>query len=388
MRGFVKNNAMHTAQSVYIHWPFCPYKCSFCPFVAFSGWDRFMFEYHQALQSEFKEYKNTLKEKQKIKTLYIGGGTPSTWPVDLLLDTFGTLESMFERQTISEITLEVNPGTVTVGKVAAWKQVGITRLSIGVQSLNDGVLQRLGRHQKADDVRRLINMVAGQFNSLSIDLIVGLPGVTVEQWKQQVEEIMTWPIQHVSVYFLSIHEGTGLYFKLQRGKELLPPDDQVVDLYYWTIEMFKQYGFLQYEVSSFAKTGYESQHNQAYWHRKQYKGFGVGAWSFDGTYRFQNEKQLMRYITAAKDTSVATSYKERISPAQERFEIIMLGLRTMQGVTVKQCMQGLTEEKKQQFFSEVAYLIEQNFLTQVEDVLFLTHKALSVENEIAVRLAV
>lgn len=379
---------MHTARSVYIHWPFCPYKCSFCPFVAFSGWDRFMLEYHQALKQELILYGSDLLQKQTLDTLYIGGGTPSTWPPDLLLDTFATLETIFEKQTISEITLEVNPGTVTPEKVVAWQQAGITRLSIGVQSLDDTVLHRLGRYQKADDVRTLIKLVSGKFTSLSIDLIVGLPGITPEQWKQQVEEIMTWPIQHISVYFLSIHEGTALYFKLQRKKELLPPDDQVVDLYYWTIETFKKYGFLQYEVSSFAKQGYESLHNQAYWHRKKYKGFGVGAWSFDGTYRFQNEKQLMRYIESGKKKSLAVCYKERVTLDQERFETIMLGLRTMQGVAIHSCIKGLTEEKTKKFFEEVACLLEQNFLTQVEDVLFLTHKALSLENEIAVRLAV
>ena len=376
------------ARSLYIHWPFCPYKCSFCPFVAFSGWDRYMDEYHQALMRELKLYQKELKTQQKLDTIYIGGGTPSTWPDQLLLDTFGTLKDMFDFDSISEITIEANPGTVRQEQLELWKQLGITRLSIGVQSLDDKVLEKLNRHQKADDVRKLMRWANGKFNSLSIDLIVGLPGVTAEQWKKQVKEIMTWPIQHISMYFLSIHEGTGLYFKLQRKNEILPPDDETVDLYYWTLDMFAQHGFKQYEVSSFAKPGYESQHNQAYWDRKLYKGIGVGAWSFDGEHRFQNEKQLMRYIDALKKEESALHYKEQVTSEQARFETIMLGLRKMKGVTLAQATEGLSDDKREMFFENVSMLKEKKFIEQKGDRLFLTKTALSIENEIAVKLAV
>ena len=376
------------AKSLYIHWPFCPYKCSFCPFVAFSGWDRFMDEYHKALMLELKLYKLQLETKQQIDTIYIGGGTPSTWPDKLLLDTFATLKDMFDFDSISEITIEANPGTVRKEQLDLWRQMGITRLSIGVQSLDDAALEKLNRHQKADDVRKLMRWADGKFNSLSIDLIVGLPGITAEQWKQQVREIMTFPIQHISMYFLSIHEGTGLYFKLERKNEILPADDETVDLYYWTLDVFAQHGFRQYEVSSFSKPGYESQHNQAYWDRKLYKGIGVGAWSYDGEFRFQNEKQLMRYIDGINKEKSALSYKEKVTKDQARFEVIMLGLRKMKGVTIAQAIDGLSEEKKKKFFDNVAMLKEEKFIEEKEGKLFLAKTALSIENEIAVKLAV
>lgn len=379
-------NRADQVRSLYIHWPFCPYKCSFCPFVAFSGWDRFMGEYHQALACELKEYAKDISAQQSLDTIYIGGGTPSTWPDKLLLDTFDTLESMFDLKSISEITIEANPGTVRKEQLELWKQVGITRLSVGVQSLNDEVLEKLNRHQKADDVRKLMKWAGGKFN-LSIDLIIGLPGISVEEWKKQVLEVMTWPIQHISMYFLSIHEGTALYFKLQRKNEVLPPDDEIVDLYHWTIETFAKNGFEQYEVSSFAKPGYDSQHNQAYWDRKSYKGIGVGAWSFDGSSRFQNEKQLMRYIDAFSKGDTALCYKEILTDEQIRFETIMLGLRKMKGVRVADAIKGLTQEKKKQFFERVQILEEKNFVKQAGDKIFLTKSALAVENEIAVKLA-
>lgn len=381
-------NRANQVRSLYIHWPFCPYKCSFCPFVAFSGWDRFMGEYHQALTRELKAFKKELLPNQSLDTIYIGGGTPSTWPDELLLDTFSTLKSMFDFDSISEITIEANPGTVRQEQLEVWKKVGITRLSIGVQSLDDAVLEKLNRNQKADDVRRLMKWADGKFNSLSIDLIVGLPGVSAEQWKQQVYEIMTWPIQHISMYFLSIHEGTGLYFKLQRKNEVLPPDDETVDLYYWTIDTFAKHGFIQYEVSSFAKKGYESQHNQAYWGRELYKGVGVGAWSFDGDCRFQNEKQLMRYIEALNKDGAALSYKEKVTQDQARFETIMLGLRQMTGVAIAQAVDGLSDERREKFFEQVSLLKEKKFIEEKGDRIFLTKAALSIENEIAVKLAV
>lgn len=347
-----------------------------------------MDEYHKALMRELKLYKSELKSKQQLDTIYIGGGTPSTWPDELLLDTFGTLKDMFDFDSISEITIEANPGTVREEQFELWKQLGITRLSIGVQSLDDAVLEKLNRHQKADDVRKLMRWAEGKFNSLSIDLIVGLPGVTAEQWKKQVEEIMTWPIQHISMYFLSIHEGTGLYFKLQRKNEILPPDDETVDLYYWTLDMFAKHGFEQYEVSSFAKKGYESLHNQAYWDRNLYKGIGVGAWSFDGEFRFQNEKQLMRYIDTLNKEESALYYKEKVTKDQARFETIMLGLRKMKGVSLAEAIEGLSEEKQKKFFENLSMLKQEKFIEQKGDRLFLTRTALSVENEIAVKLAV
>ncbi len=373
--------------SLYIHWPFCPYKCSFCPFVAFSGWDRFMDQYHQALNRELIEYGKRFDARQPLSTIYIGGGTPSTWPDKLLLDTFGILEGMFDFKTISEITIEANPGTVKKEQLELWQQIGITRISLGVQSLDDAVLEKLNRHQKAEDVRRFMEWAGGKFNSLSVDLIIGLPGVSVDQWKKQVHEIMSWPIQHISMYFLSVHEGTALYFKLERNNETLPPDDEVVDLYHWTIETFARHGFLQYEVSSFAKPGFESQHNQAYWDRKPYKGIGVGAWSYDGVYRYQNEKQLMRYIEAYSKGDSAVCYKEHLTADQVRFEKVMLGLRKMKGLEIAQAIEGLTQEREEEFFKRVALLQEQKFITQIDDKLFLTQAAFAVENEIAIKLA-
>ncbi len=374
--------------SLYIHWPFCPYKCSFCPFVAFSKFDRFMVDYQKSLLIEMHQFASDSKIKNKLKTIYIGGGTPSTWPDELLVEMFQNLVSLFSLDEIEEITIEANPGTIREEQLDLWKQLGITRISIGVQSLNDEVLHKLTRYQKASDVRNFMKLAGGKFESLSVDLILGLPEISDYEWKIQLEEIVTWPIQHISVYFLSIHEGTALYFNVKRDKVILPADDATVDLYHWTIEFLKTHGFIQYEISSFAKVGYESKHNRTYWSRGYYKGLGVGAWSFDGESRFQNEKKLMAYIDSQNNKETSLAYKEILTPENIRFEKIMLGLRSLEGFFIEDALEGLSDIKRTEFFEKVAMLNDQGFIIQVGDKIYLSTKALAIENEVAVALAV
>ncbi len=203
-------------ESLYIHWPFCPYKCHFCPFVALAGHDAFMERYHKALSAEIERYAREHKSSQPLQTLFFGGGTPSTYPPHLLLDMFGTLNNVFTFASDAEISLEVNPGTVTQEKIETWKHVGINRLSIGVQSLNDGVLKRLNRHQSLADVISLFEMATPLFDNISVDMILGLPDVSVQEWKDSLLKIVQWPIKHLSLLFLTVHEDTPLYFGVKK----------------------------------------------------------------------------------------------------------------------------------------------------------------------------
>lgn len=295
---------MNSAQSFYIHWPFCPYRCHFCPFVALAGHDQYMGEYHEALMAEICSYSRSCSSKLPIRTIFIGGGTPSTYPPNLLLDMFGTLRREFSIDSHSEITLEVNPGTITTEKVAAWRDAGINRLSIGVQSLRDDLLQGLNRHQSIADVYHALDCTSQLFEAISIDLIIGLPGVTVEDWKKTIRTVIDWPIMHLSIYFLTVHEQTPLYYSVQKKRTVLPPDDEVIDLYLWSLEMLEAAGFERYEVSNFARRSpdrsFRSHHNMIYWDRLPYKGFGLGAWSFDGSIRSHNEKNLTNYCSRAQ----------------------------------------------------------------------------------------
>jgi len=384
----VSYNAQVGTHSLYIHWPFCPYRCHFCPFVALAGQDEFMEQYHSALISEIADFGKHSFLKQSLETIYLGGGTPSTYPPHLLGDMFNTVQTYFTINSTTEITIEVNPGTVDKEKMQTWKEVGINRISVGVQSLDDEVLARLNRHQKVSDVYQLLDTAPEFFENISVDLIIGLPGVDAIQWKRMIQEIMQWPIKHISLYFLSIHEETPLYFRLKKKELTVVPDDEMVDLYYWSVETLAQHGFVQYEISNFARAGYESRHNRMYWDRRPYKGFGLGACSFDGERRLQNEKNLLRYLSHAKSYKEIEIVSEVLSAQEIRLEKVMLGLRRVEGVALDEVVGGLVTHKRDECMSRIQELLHAGFVRCENGTLYLMPTALAVENEVAVRLSV
>lgn len=373
--------------SFYLHWPFCPYKCHFCDFVALAGHDQYMEQYHRALLKEMDLFFSNYPTQLPIETLYIGGGTPSTYPINLLLDTFGRLRDATLFGPHTEITIEVNPGTVSSGQLDAWQELGINRISVGVQSLNDAVLKKLNRHQAAHDVVAVLNEAQERFDNISTDLIIGLPGISSDEWKEIVTKVVQWPVKHLSIYFLMVHESTPLYFGVKTNKVVLPCDDEVVDLYYWTIDFLAKYGFEQYEISSFARPGFQSRHNRAYWERKAFKAFGLGACSFDGIKRFQNQKNLMAYMQAAEHEQPVTVWHEELSREQIWLEKIMLGLRQTQGVCIDELMDYLNHDEKEIIYAKIAWLQEHTLITYDRGRIRLTPKALAVENEVIGKLS-
>jgi oxygen-independent coproporphyrinogen-3 oxidase len=380
--GYFFQNLEH----VYIHWPFCPYKCHFCDFVALASHEQFMERYHKALLQEIVAFRDTFSQISALKTIYFGGGTPSTYPPKLLLDTFAILKEVFLFDEKTEITFEVNPGTVTKEALNVWKEVGINRLSIGVQSLKDKVLQDLNRHQKATDVYALLNEVQENFKNVSVDFILGLPGVSAEEWKQMVRDAMRWPITHISVYFLMVQENTPLYFKVKTNKVQLPPDDESVDLYEWLVELLESHGFYRYELSNFAKPGFESRHNQAYWDRKPYAAFGLGACSFNGSVRCQNEINLGKYLDLAERGQSVIHQRELLDEQEIAEEKIMLGLRQRKGVSIADIMKHLAQDRQTVFLSSIATLQGQGLIEEKAGFIFLTPRGYALENEVAVRL--
>ncbi len=384
-------NQLADVESLYIHWPFCPYKCHFCPFVALANHDEYMEQYHQALKKEIILYGNYAGSK-RIKTIFFGGGTPSTYPPNLLLDMFGILKDTFTLEDGCEITLEVNPGTVNLEKINAWKAAGITRLSIGVQSLNNTILSSLNRHQKAQDVFSLLESAHAHFQVLSVDLILGLPGISTQEWQELIYAAILWPIKHISVYFLTVHEDTPLYYGVARKKIILPTDDTMIATYQWTVDTLLGNGFDQYEVSNFARRGFESRHNTVYWKRLPYKGFGLGACSFDGASRFQNEKNLMRYLNTVESADTMENLAglsvmaETLTEHQAWIEELMLGLRQKNGVSWQMIHAKLSGEKCAAFTEKVQEFIMLGHMSGNSDRFWLTPSGRAIENEIVVAL--
>jgi len=346
-----------------------------------------MERYHTVLCKEIIDYsQRDTREKNSIQTVFIGGGTPSTYPPTLLLDMFATLRNMMSVHGAAEITLEVNPGTVSNEKLETWKRCGINRLSIGVQSLKDSVLHSLNRKQAASEVVWLLEHAKDLFDNISVDLIIGLPGITSQEWYDLLATVVTWPITHVSIYFLTVHEDTQLYFKVKKSEVVLPPDDAIVDLYLHTISYLAEHGFVQYEVSNFCKPGFESRHNSVYWERKPYKGFGLGACSFDGQRRFQQQKNLIKYMDDIESNRDTTIFSELLSEQQIVLEKVMLALRRMQGISYDELLQISGGQKKEKVMNYVATLTDNQFATMRDNQMILTPKGLAVQNYIVTQL--
>lgn len=380
-------NVEANARSIYIHWPFCPYKCNFCPFVALASHDQFMGTYHDALVKEIKDFAKLVPGKTPLDTIFIGGGTPSTYPDELLLDTFGILKEIFIFNQDTEVTIEVNPGTVRPEQLRLWKQAGINRLSIGVQSLKDKMLKKLNRHQTAEQVYTVLDQAKEHFDNVSVDFILGLPEVSPEEWKDLIQKAVTWPIKHVSIYFLMVHEDTPLYFGVKKKQITLPCDDEIVDLYYWTVEYLAAHGFEQYEISNFAKPGYYSRHNSIYWDRKPYKGFGLGACEFDGATRLQNQKNLNKYLDGVQKGQDITIFSETLTSDQVYLEKIMLGLRRSQGLAYQDLLEHLSDAQQVYIKGQIIMLQETGFIAERNGRLILTPKGLAMENDIVVKLS-
>lgn len=325
-----------------------------------------MERYHRALCREIEQFLRRYEGSRELETLFIGGGMPATYPLTLLLDTSGTLRKTFILKEDGEFTIEINPEIAHKEQLKVWHSIGINRLSIGVQSLNDHVRGRVHVRQAMNDACRLFSYATDYFSNLSVDII--LSAECMAEWKQFVRTVVCWPITHVSIYMAN------------------SSDDTMADLYDWTVDQLAVHEFEQYELSNFAKPGYASKHQLMYGDHKPYKAFGLGGCSFDGTHRFQNETQLMRYIERIEQGADPTIFYETVTSEQRYLEQLMLGLRRRSGVCVQEVLKNLTCANQQRFKNVVASLKEGGWLQELDDRLFLTRAGLMVENEILIRL--
>ena len=326
---------------IYIHIPFCKSRCKYCDFFSTTHLEK-RSQYVDALLCEWKDRKHELHDP--IRTLYIGGGTPSTLDIDSLQLIVDSLQV----NTVEEITLEVNPGDVTEEKAAAWRKIGINRLSMGVQSFNDALLQLVGRRHTAQEARKAVAIAqAAGFDNISIDLMYALPSQTMEQWQNDVEEALQLGVQHISSYGLIYEEGTALTTLLEHGVIEAVDEDTEMQMYDYLVERLTANGYLHYEVSNFALPGRESKHNSSYWNDTPYLGLGAGAHSYDGQTRTWNVSDLDEYIQQAINHRLQAE-KEELTAEARHMERVMLGLRTNQGVAVEDINMAKAEVHLQQ----------------------------------------
>lgn len=316
---------------IYIHIPFCRSKCDYCDFYSLAGRDDRMDQYQKALLSHIRETAS-LAQDFPVDTIYIGGGTPSYYGAKRLKELLGVVHKLYKVEKDAEVTVECNPDSVDVKSLKILRKAGVNRLSMGMQSANACELERIHRIHTPQQVNEAATAArkAG-FTNLSLDLIYGLPGQTMDSWKATVEHALSLIPQHLSCYGLKVEEGTPLAARVAEG-EVLPDDDQQADLYLWTVGRLERAGYPQYEISNFAKPGFASRHNLRYWLTQPYIGFGPGAHSDFGGRRYSFVRDLDAYIQGVLQGGDIIDESEIIPKRERCGEYLMLRLRTVQGI--------------------------------------------------------
>lgn len=317
---------------LYIHIPFCKSKCIYCDFYSLPDAEEWMDRYVSALCRQLAEIAPRTTAHQ-VDTVYFGGGTPSYLGKKRLRRIMKTVEKHYRIAKDAEITMEANPDSAGDWRVLrSLRRAGINRISLGMQSADDGQLRTLGRpHTFAQAGEAVAAARRARIKNVSLDLIYGLPGQTLESWRDTLEKAAALEPEHLSCYGLQVEEGTPLWD--MQGELDLPDDDLQADMYLWTVERLAQLGYRQYEISNFARPGFESRHNLKYWTLGEYAGFGPGAHSDLGGVRYAYVKNLRTYCEGVETEGEILSENDRIPDRDRDIEYIMLGLRTSKGLS-------------------------------------------------------
>jgi len=328
---------MEKKVGIYVHIPFCKSKCAYCNFYslsAFRGGDKLIPDYHNAIIKHIEEYAAQL-DGYLIDTVYFGGGTPSYYGASRLISILTALKNNGHVLLDSEITAEVNPGSITREELVKLRRAGFNRLSIGIQSADNAALDTLGRTHTFEDAEETFNDArkAG-FRNISVDIIFGLPSQDKEAWAQTVQRVAGLKAEHISCYGLKIEEGTELYtFK---GSPFLPDEDTQADMYLYAVDVLARFGYKQYEISNFARRGFESKHNIKYWLGEEYIGFGSGAHSYVGQCRYSFTEDVDEYIEQIGLDKKIVEHEEQMSDFENAGEYLMLRLRTTHGISAEE----------------------------------------------------
>ena len=320
--------------SLYIHIPFCSgHKCSYCSFVSFCNKRNDMEDYVRALCEELKLRSKQFGGEYSLATIYFGGGTPSCLETGLITRIMLAIKENFKINKNAEISIECNPESLTREKLEEYKLNGINRLSIGVQSFSNGVLDFIGRSHTAKMAKDAIIMAQKMgFENISVDMMLGLPAQNDYDVEQMAKWLAKHNIKHISAYSLILEEGTPMKKLVDEGRLTVPTDDETVDMYNSVYAVLKKYGYVRYEVSNFALPDYECKHNIVYWTGKEYLGIGLASHSYMSGKRFCNTEDFDKYVSNLMDKKLAVESVETLSPAQKREEEIMLALRTNLGL--------------------------------------------------------
>ena len=364
-----------TYQAVYVHIPFCVHKCAYCDFASYQIYnDHIMTDYARRLVEEISAWTPALPVSPTA-TVYFGGGTPSVLPLEDLAAIVTALKDRGFWPPPAEATLEANPGTVDRERLRFYRQLGFDRLSLGIQSFQPEELAAMGRIHTAEQAEEAIALAreAG-FRRISGDLIYGYPGQTVETVRDSLERLLDTGVDHVSVYGLTVEEGTLLAKQVREGKALLPSEDASGTMYDFLMEALPQAGYHRYEISNFARPGQESRHNQVYWHYDPYMAFGTAACRFDGKIRETNPRNLQAYLQGAPPE------REILTCEDRRAELVFMNLRTVKGLSLEEFTQRTAEDFFHIYEEGFTHCRKQGWITREGNRIRLTEQGMRYGN--------
>lgn len=374
---------------LYIHVPFCIKKCAYCDFLSAPAGEEERQRYVETMIKEIQGYRKKYQE-YCVTTIFVGGGTPSVLSGEQIKEVFNALRASFVIDAQAEITIEVNPGTVTEEKVEAWMQAGVNRISIGLQSVNDEELQMLGRMHTYKDFLNTYHLLRDKgFNNLNIDLISAIPGQTLESWKKTLSTVAELEPEHISAYSLIVEEGTPFYTiygeggadgNLESMVQPLPDEETERFIYEETETILQKYGYDRYEISNYAKPGYACRHNEGYWRRVNYLGVGLGASSLIENQRFRNFSTYDVYMDAIQNQKLFHEEVESLSVTDEMEEFIFLGLRMMSGISREEFQKKFGKKIETVYEKQIQQLKKDGLIEFVENRIRLTKRGIDISN--------
>ncbi len=367
--------------AVYVHIPFCDHKCIYCDFYSIVTKDN-VSNYLGAVTKEIISYSSEYSEGRIYKSIFFGGGTPSLMQPDYLKDIINCIKKYYNVSDGAEITIETNPGTVDKNKLSEFIKAGFNRISIGVQSFIDEELKFLTRiHNKDLAIQTIENAALVGFENINLDLIFNLPGQSVKNWIYNLETAVNLPVKHISAYSLILEGGTILNKMVLDGKVRLQDSDYDAEIYNITMDFLNEKGFNQYEVSNYAKPGFECRHNKAYWQYKDYLSFGTSAHSFVNGKRWWNYSSLKQYIHNINETGKATANFEILTKEQMLNEYVMLALRS-DGLDLVKLKEKFSSEWLNSSISTLKMLERKGLLIFQKESIRLTNKGYALCDKI------
>lgn len=363
---------------LYIHIPFCQRKCNYCDFLSAPATKQVQNAYMETLQKEIRE-KATEYREWSVDTVFIGGGTPTSVSYEMLVEMVETVKTEFCLDNGCEITMECNPGTVTLEALEAYRSAGINRLSIGLQSTEDELLKKLGRIHTYEQFLETYRWAreAG-FDNINVDIMSALPEQSLKQYEDTLEKIAMLGVEHISAYSLIVEEGTPFYEWYEKDMLLLPDEEEERQMYYKTKEVLAKVGYTRYEISNYAKEGYECRHNIRYWVRKPYLGLGLGASSFVSKERYKNVSVLEAYMS--DDGYMKKEEAEKLSEREEMEEFMFLGLRLTKGVKKFKFEKEFGRSIEEVYGAVIDRLKGERLIEEDEESIWLTEYGVDVSN--------